>query len=175
MRATALSFTRSTTVTLPSAWSRKPTDADPGEKGRPMLAEKQHDAADAQRGGYEVGAKILGTIHVGGGIVPRFEGRSKAERLEAQRGVVQAKIRRARNTASRGRMQQTTKRESAGILARTKFPRSEQDTKRGERLCAHRQWLGFFAGLLAVPVLAQEPASKPIFKLQEVMIPVRMA
>ena len=33
--------------------------------------------------------------------------------------------------------------------------------------------VGVFAGLLAVPVLAQEPASKPIFKLQEVMIPVR--
>jgi putative CocE/NonD family hydrolase len=33
--------------------------------------------------------------------------------------------------------------------------------------------VGVLAGLLAIPALAQEPAGKPIFKLQEVMIPVR--
>jgi len=33
--------------------------------------------------------------------------------------------------------------------------------------------VGVLAGLLAIPVLAQEPAGKPLFKLQEAMIPVR--
>jgi len=33
--------------------------------------------------------------------------------------------------------------------------------------------VGVLAGLLAIPALAQEPAGKPLFKLQEVMIPVR--
>jgi putative CocE/NonD family hydrolase len=33
--------------------------------------------------------------------------------------------------------------------------------------------VGVLAGLLAIPVFAQEPAGKPAFKLQEVMIPVR--
>ena len=33
--------------------------------------------------------------------------------------------------------------------------------------------VGFLAGLLAIPALTQKPAGKPIFKLQEVMIPMR--
>jgi len=33
--------------------------------------------------------------------------------------------------------------------------------------------IGVLAGLIAIPVCAQEPAAKPIFKLQEVMIPMR--
>ena len=33
--------------------------------------------------------------------------------------------------------------------------------------------VAFLAGLLAIPALTQEPAGKPIFKLQEVMIPAR--
>ena len=44
---------------------------------------------------------------------------------------------------------------------------SEGDPVRSTVLCAA------FAVLLAVPSQAQEPAAKPIFKLQEVMIPVR--
>jgi hypothetical protein len=47
------------------------------KEGWTMLAEKQDDAADEKPGEQEVSAKILGTIHVGGGIVPRFEESAK--------------------------------------------------------------------------------------------------
>src|SRR5436190_10206570 len=61
--------------------------------------------------------------------------------------------------------------ESAGILAR----RYSVELERMEWRKPVRSTvvLAVLAGLLAIPGQAQEPARQPIFKLQEVMIPMR--
>src|SRR5260370_39888176 len=56
---------------------------------------------------------------------------------------------------------------SRGVTRRLEKDVTEGDPVRSSVLIA------VLAGSLAIPALAQEPAAKPIFKLQEVMIPMR--